>query len=109
MFVSLYFKETESDGSKFSILVKEPVEKGWLRVQVKSGGLKGTNFLCELSKSHFWGVFYKIRIMITAPPSSQLSMTDQNTKDQTASLPTAAENLLIANLRLDLCWARFPS
>lgn len=101
MFVSLYFKEMESDGSKFYVLVKEPAEEEWLGAQVKSGDLKGTDFLCKLSKSHFWEFSYKIWVMITAPPSTQPSVTDQNTEDQTVSLPTAAENLLIANLRLE--------
>lgn len=40
---SLYLDQ--GNGSKFYVQVKEPVEKEWLRVQVKSGDLKGIWFL----------------------------------------------------------------
>lgn len=51
VFVSLCLDQ--GVGSKFYVQVKEPVEKKWLRVQVKRGGLKGIDLLGELRKSHF--------------------------------------------------------
>lgn len=94
---SLYLDQ--GNGSKFYVQVKEPVEKEWLRVQVKSGDLKGIGFLCERSKSHFWEFFCKIWVMITTLPSTQPCMKDPNIEDQTGSL-SMAEYLLLANLRL---------